>query len=165
MNLSGLLPLIQDVPAYRHLVDAVEGRAPAETLNAERGLGVIAAARPYLAAALYRQLRRPIVLLTARAERVMQWAEQLRVWTDSRSIYAFPEPDALPYERVPWARETVCDRLTALTALLTWQESDGTEPPVVVASARALMHKTLPVREFRAGLREYRDELFTADAD
>ena len=30
------------------------------------------------------------------------------------------------------------------------------EPPLVVASARALMHKTLPVREFRLGLREYR---------
>jgi transcription-repair coupling factor (superfamily II helicase) len=156
VNLSGLLPLIQDVPAYRHLVDAVEGRTPTEALNGERGLGIIAAARPYLVAALYRQLRRPIVLLTARAERVMQWAEQLRVWTDSRSIYAFPEPDALPYERVPWARETICDRLAALTALVTWKEADGTEPPVVVASARAVMHKTLPLREFRIGLREYR---------
>lgn len=156
MNLSGLLPLIQDVPAYRRLVDGIESGRPAEASSPERGLGVIAAARPYLAAALYRQLRRPLILLTARTERVMQWAEQLRVWTDSRSIYAFPEPDALPYERVPWARETICDRLAALTALVTWKEADGTEPPVVVASARALMHKTLPLREFRIGLREYR---------
>ncbi|MBN1136071.1 MAG: hypothetical protein JXM73_05775, partial [Anaerolineae bacterium] len=161
MNLSGLLPLIQDVPAYRRLVDEIEGRTPAEARDPERGLGVIGAARPYLTAALYRQLRRPIVLLTARAERVMQWAEQLRVWTDSRSIYAFPEPDALPYERVPWARETICDRLAALTALVTWKdaerkEADGPEPPLVVASARAVMHKTLPLREFRIGLREYR---------
>jgi transcription-repair coupling factor (superfamily II helicase) len=151
VNLSGLLPLIQECPAYQELADALARQAPATD-----GLGVIAAARPYLTAALYRQLKRPMVLLTARAERVMQWTDQLRVWTDSGAIYAFPEPDALPYERVPWARETVCDRLTALTALLTWKESDGTEPPVVVASARALMHKTLPVREFRAGLREYR---------
>ena len=156
MNLSGLLPLIQDVPAYRQLVDAAKSQVPAEALNGEHGLGVIAAARPYLAAALYRQLRQPMVLLTARAERVMQWAEQLRVWTDSRSIYAFPEPDALPYERVPWARETICDRLAALTALVTWKEADGAEPPLIVASARAVMHKTLPLREFRIGLREYR---------
>jgi len=156
VNLSGLLPLIQDVPAYKRLVDAIEGRIPAEAPDPQRGLGVISAARPYLAAALYRHLRRPMILLTVRAERVMQWAEQLRVWTDSRSIYAFPEPDALPYERVPWARETICDRLAALTALVTWKEADGTEPPVVVASARAVMHKTLPLREFRIGLREYR---------
>jgi transcription-repair coupling factor (superfamily II helicase) len=156
VNLSGLLPLIQDVPAYRRLIDAIEGRTPTEALGPEHGLGVISAARPYLTAALYRQLRRPIILLTARAERVMQWTEQLRTWTDSRSIYAFPEPDALPYERVSWARETICDRLAALTALVTWKKTDGTEPPVVVASARAVMHKTLPLREFRIGLREYR---------
>jgi len=172
VNLSGLLPLIQDVAAYGQLVTALE-QGPATTGSgtpAGQGLGLISAARPYLAAALYQQLGRPIVLLTMRAERASQWADQLRVWTGSGAIYPFPEPDALPYERVPWARETVSDRLAALTALLRWQGSSGREgasaasnsdepPPVsplVVASARAFMHRTLPVREFRLGLRVYR---------
>jgi transcription-repair coupling factor (superfamily II helicase) len=160
VKLAGLLPLIQDTPAYRQLIDSIEGGSCGEVfdLSREGTLGVIQAARPYLVAALYQQLERPIVLLTARAERVGYWVDQLRVWTGSEAILPFPEPDPLPYERVPWTRETVTDRLTALTALLGWSgpsRAETTQPPVVVASARALMHKTLPVREFRLGLREY----------
>ena len=160
MKLAGLLPLIQDTAAYQQLVDSIERGSPGERfdLPEEGALGVIQSARPYLVAALYQQLERPIVLLTARAERVGYWVDQLRVWTGSEAILPFPEPDPLPYERVPWTRETVSDRLTALTALLGWSGSSNagtTQPPVVVASARALMHKTLPVREFRLGLRKY----------
>ena len=167
MDLSGLLPLIREVPAYWQLAGAIERGSPDAALGRQRGLGVIQSARPYLVATLYRQLARPIILLTARAERVSQWTDQLRVWTGSDAILPFPEPDALPYERVSWARETVSDRLTALTELVAWKGSGRSDelgevhglppqPPLVVASARALMHKTLPVREFRLGLREYR---------
>jgi transcription-repair coupling factor (superfamily II helicase) len=149
------------VPAYRDLVDSIEGEGVDVTSEALHmpGLGVISAARPFLLAALYHQLQRPIVLLTARAERVNLWIDQLRIWTGSDAVLAFPEPDALPYERVPWSRETVSDRLTALTALMQWKGPGGggaSYPPLIVASARALMHKTLPVREFRLGVREYR---------
>ncbi len=163
MNLAGLLPLIQSAPAYRRLVDAIERESPRATVGVGGGevLGVIQPARPFLVAALYQELRRPLILLAARAERVGYWVEQLRVWTGSDAILPFPEPDPLPYERVPWTRETVIDRLTALTALLTWKVGHSEvdplpEPPLIVASARALMHKTLPVREFRQGLRDYR---------
>jgi transcription-repair coupling factor (superfamily II helicase) len=164
MNLSGLLPLIREVPAYRQLVDGIEQDPPAAASDLQQGLGVIQPARPYLVAALYHQLGRPIILLTARAKRVNQWIDQLRVWTGSDAILPFPDPDALPYERVPWARETVSDRLTALAALVAWKGEEGSggvrgwlsHPPLVVASVRALMHKTLPVREFRLGLRGYR---------
>jgi transcription-repair coupling factor (superfamily II helicase) len=178
VNLSGLLPLIQETPPYRQLVRAVEagdpqpllvggGEGETKTPDLRRGLGIITPARPYLVAALYRQLRRPILLLTARAERVSQWSEQLCVWTGCSAVLPFPEPDALPYERVPWSRETVSDRLAALTALVRWREQTETEaeqggtpstpePPLLIASARSLMHKTLPVREFRLGVREYR---------
>jgi transcription-repair coupling factor (superfamily II helicase) len=157
VNLSGLLPLAQEVPAYRQLVATIEEQGVgAVTRGLEvQGLGIIAAARPYLLAALYRHLRRPVVVLTTRTERVSQWSEQLRVWTDADAILPFPEPDALPYERVPWSRETVSDRLSALSALVGWTSAAG-DPPLVVASARALMHKTLPPREFRLGMREYR---------
>jgi transcription-repair coupling factor (superfamily II helicase) len=158
VNLSGLLSLIEEVPAYQHLVDNLQQLSSETVPDAARiqGLEIISPARPYLLAALYRKLRRPMILVTVRAERVTYWAEQLRVWTGCENILPFPEPDALPYERVPWARETVSDRLAALTALLRWNQSNGSsEPPLVVASARALAHKTLPIREFRMGLREY----------
>ncbi len=161
MNLSGLLSLLPDLAAYRELFDSLneESADPVSDALPLRGLGVISAARPFLLAALYLQLRRPMVLLTARAERVNLWIEQLRIWTGSDAILAFPEPDALPYERVPWSRETVSDRLTALTALTQWKGAEGdgaSSPPLIVASARALMQKTLPTREFRLGVREYR---------
>lgn len=164
MNLSGLLPLIDQLPAYQQLLDNLrilvenaEARLPVTPNDTDQvqGLDVISPARPYLLAALYRELRHPIVLLTARAERVSYWTEQLRIWTGSDTILTFPEPDALPYERVPWSRETVADRLSALTALVQWKPGSGA-PPLIVASARALMQHTLPVREFRIGLRSYR---------
>jgi transcription-repair coupling factor (superfamily II helicase) len=157
--LTGLLPLIERGPAYLQLVASIEQREAAAGVETglPNGLGIISAARPYLVAALYRRLGRPMILLTTRGERLGQWAEQLRAWTGSEAILPFPEPDALPYERVPWSRETISDRLSALSALVRWKGAgESGDPPLVVASARALMHKTLPPREFRLGLREYR---------
>jgi transcription-repair coupling factor (superfamily II helicase) len=165
VNLAGLLPLIQETPAFQRLVEDIKQGSPEDGfgVQSQEALGVIQAARPYLVAALYQQLGGPFILLTARAERVGYWTEQLRTWAGSSAILPFPEPDPLPYERVPWTRETITDRLTALAALLRWKgtgaETDSAaKPPLVVASARALMHKTLPVREFRLGMREYRLE-------
>ena len=126
MNLSGLLPFIDGVPAYQQLVanlqlmlNEPEPAPLSGTQLAQRvqGLDVISSARPYLLAALYRQLSRPMLLLTARAERVNHWIDQLRIWTSSSTILPFPEPDPLPYERVPWSRETLSDRLGTQTAL------------------------------------------------
>jgi transcription-repair coupling factor (superfamily II helicase) len=158
VNLSGLLPLLRPAPAYQQLLDAVTAKGSTEGTTATmQSLGLVSAARPYVLAAIYLELNKPVVLLTARAERVNHWIDQLRIWTGSSAIFAFPEPDALPYERVPWSRETISDRLASLTALLRWKAGQGSGPaPFIVASARAFMHKTLPVREFRLGLREYR---------
>ncbi len=172
MNLTGLLPFVREDPAYGRLVERIEQGAIRDLGDWDGALGVISAARPYLVAALYLQLGRPLLLLTAHAERASYWIDQLSIWTGLDSILPFPEPDALPYERVPWSRETISDRLAALTALVRWQGSTpgvmerlgqrahrndtGSDAPLVVATARALMHKTLPVREFRLGLRDYR---------
>ena len=65
------------------------------------------------------------------------------------------EPEALPYERIPWASETVRERLSALSALVRWPERDEA-PPIVVASARALIRRTMPRREFSLSVRTIR---------
>ncbi|HSJ57098.1 MAG TPA: hypothetical protein VLC95_07950, partial [Anaerolineae bacterium] len=155
MKLSGLSHLVRSVPAYGQLTGAIEQEALDALVDARRGegLGIISAARPYVVAALYQQLDRPLLILTARSERVGQWVEQLRTWTGTDTIYPFPEPDALPYERVSWSRETVSDRLSALTVLTRPPERGA---PVIVASARAVMQQTTPLREFRLGVRHYR---------
>ncbi len=166
MKLNGLLELGLGLPAFRGLVDSLaDGQVPAAPA------GLYHAARPYTAALLARSLNRPLVVLTARSSRARQWVDELRVWLpDEVPVHNFADPDALPYERIPWAPETRQRRLEALVSLLVWESANERigEPtddakrntqyvvrntqyaPVVVASARALMQPTLPVREMRA---------------
>jgi transcription-repair coupling factor (superfamily II helicase) len=155
VNLSGLLSLLNEIPAYRELLQAL-GDWRAQDVDQpwspdSAPLGLLRAARPYLIAALQRDLARPIVVVTARTEQAAQLHSQLRLWSDQPEVVLrFTEPDALPYERIPWAAETVRERLVALVALTTARQ------PVIVTSARALMQKTMPLRQFRLGMQTLR---------
>jgi transcription-repair coupling factor (superfamily II helicase) len=94
-----------------------------------------------------------------RCHRARGWVDELRIWLpDEVPVYNFADPDALPYERIPWAPETRQRRLEALVGLLSWAGPTPTAPfaPVAVASARSLMQMTLPVREMRLALRSLR---------
>lgn len=144
MNLSGLLSLLSQVPAYRDLVVSTDSTPQA----------LLVAARPFVTAALQQERDGALVFLTARSEMAQQLLTQLETWLPAIEeggppIYHFAEPDALPYERISWSGYTRQQRLTALAAL---QSRTGPRP-VVVASARALMQKTLPARELRLALR------------
>jgi transcription-repair coupling factor (superfamily II helicase) len=150
MKLNGLLDIGAAMPPVRSLTEAL--REASQTGEPQPALGVYHTARPYLVAILARALGRPLVVLTARSNRARQWVDELRVWLpDEVPVHAFADPDALPYERIAWAPETRQRRLESLSGLL-----GPSAPPVVVASARALMQKTLPVRELRASLRPLR---------
>ncbi|MCS7283220.1 MAG: transcription-repair coupling factor [Anaerolineae bacterium] len=141
MALSGLLSWISDLPPWRDLLtDLRSGDVPPP-------LGLLRAARPAVVAALARDLGRPILLVAGSVPRARALHQALTEWTPpGTAVLRFPEPPVLFYERAPWPRETVAARLAVLRALVA-------PPPglVVVASARALMQPTLPVREFRAG--------------
>ncbi len=147
MNLSGLLALTGRIPAYQQLLEALRGD------GAERPapLRLLSAARPYLLAALHTDLARPLLVLVARTDQAQQVFLQLCDWSAApERVLLFQEPDALPYERIPWAGDTVRRRLTALAAL------SASPPPLIVASARAAMQPTLPPREMNLGTRTYR---------
>jgi len=155
VNLSGLLSLLNEIPAYRKLLQALgEGNAG----DADRSwspeatpLALLRAARPFLIAALQRDLARPLLVVTARTEQAAQLHSQLQFWSEQpAAVLRFSEPDALPYERIPWAAETIRERLTALGALTTAPQ------PIIITSARALMQKTLPLRQFRLGVQVLR---------
>ena len=147
MNLRGLLSLIQDLPAYRDLLRDIERG------EVDGSLSLLPAARSALVAALAQDLRRPIVLVMARPEQINGTVEQLRQWLPApERVLRFAEPEALPYERIPWAAETVQERLRVLTALTRWRQGESCAP-IIVASARALMQPTLPRREFTLGVR------------
>lgn len=144
MNLSGLVKMLQQMPAYRALVTQLDSTPQA----------LLASARPLVVAGLKQDRPGSLVLVTARSEMAQQLATQLETWLPpveegGPPVFVFAEPDALPYERIAWSGYTRQQRLTALSAL---QSRIGVRP-VVIASARALMQKTLPARELRLALR------------
>lgn len=151
MNLSGLLPLINEILAYRQLLGDLKAQA---TSSLRSPLGLVSSARPYLIAALQRDLACPILVVTGQVERARELYEQLRLWSEApESILLFPEPDTLPYERAAWAPETIRKRLIALADLNGWKLTGNPQQPVIVTSARALMQKTIPPEEFQGNFR------------
>jgi transcription-repair coupling factor (superfamily II helicase) len=144
MDLSGLLPLLRRLPAYEQVL----GEGSAEPL------ALLEAARPYIAAGLATHRAAPLVILTTRAENAQRWLERLPTFLPPADqggppIFHFADPDALPYERIFWTDRTRQQRLTALAAL----QSRSGPPPIIVASACAVMQKSLPAKELRMALR------------
>ena len=143
MNLSGLLQILRNLPSYRQLL-AGHNSEPQKLYSA---------ARPLVAAGAAIDREGSVLVLTGSAEQAERWMERLQLFmphTEEPSpVSLYAEPEALPFERIPWTGRTRQRRLTALAAL---QQREG-HPRIVVASARALMQKTMPAKTFRLALR------------
>jgi transcription-repair coupling factor (superfamily II helicase) len=138
-----LLQAIHSLPAYEKLVDDV---------TADRsipGLGLPRAARLPLLASLQRDLNRPILLITDRADHALSMFDELGFWLNSPR-YLFAEPNPLFYEEAAWGVTTRRSRLQTLTALSTYHLPFAEKPamPVIIASVRSLMTRTLPRRDY-----------------
>jgi transcription-repair coupling factor (superfamily II helicase) len=146
VNVAGLLAFLELLEPYRSLRDDQRGgEIPAP-------LGLLRAARPALLAKLARDLQRPIVVITGAVERAKSLTQSLRDWSSNPSeVLSFPEPLALFYERAPWTEETISGRLQVLSAF----QFSPTAPLMLVTSARALMQRTLPPRQFQTSIREF----------
>ena len=153
LDLSCLLSLLKEVPAYRQLVGELS------TVRGEHKAIILDAARPYLIAALYEELNLPFMVVTGQPETARKLHEQLRVWcSPSAELHRLPELDFLPYDRaqVSTVSYQMLERLRALATLAFYQESD--KPPVrqargrplIVTSALAITSKTIPHRDFVA---------------
>lgn len=147
MQLDSLLSVVRDTPHYRALIETLRNghRAPDQHL--------LRAARPFMIAALARDLNRALIIVTAQVERAYNIAEQLPVWLPNVPVLRFAEPSAIFYDRTPWATNTMRTRVSALAALCPPIGVEAGTPPVIVTSAYALMQRTLPPREFRVGSR------------
>src|SRR5512136_1850340 len=118
MTLSDLLTLLNDIADYRTLAAALNASPPRLP---DAPLGVLAAARPTVLAGWHAHVQRPLVVLVARADRARALAQQLCAWSPHpEAVLRLPDPDALPYERVAWGRDTIRERVSALEALTTW---------------------------------------------
>ncbi|GAI13946.1 unnamed protein product [marine sediment metagenome] len=140
LKLTQLLHLVEEMPAYRQLVDELEQK------NGTAKAVVLEAAKPYLIAALYQSLRLPMVVVTAQPEKCRKLYEQLLTWSDPSQVKLFPEPDALPYERIASDASTELERVQVLSALA--DINGEAHAPLVVVSAPALMQKTTPHGDF-----------------
>jgi transcription-repair coupling factor (superfamily II helicase) len=142
MNLAKLLHLIEDMPEYRRLV------AELEEADGEREAVALEAAKPYLIAALYQSLGQPLVVVSAQPEKCQKLYEQTAAWSNLSGLKLFPEPDALPYERIASDSSTELERVQVLSALAG---TDGeASPPLIVISAPALTGKLTPHKQFSA---------------
>ena len=116
MNLSCLLPLIDEISGYRQLLEALRQ-------GGEQRVVVLDAAKPYLLASLYRELGRPMLVVTPRPEGAKQLQDQLLSWSSDALI--FPEPDSLPYERLASDPATIQQRIKALATLCLVNKESG----------------------------------------
>lgn len=146
MQLSGLLTILDQLPAYKELVANLGNNAPTQPLGLPRS------GRHALLAKLATTTHRPIVLLTGRVENVPVWQQALDAWLPAGlPTYRFPEPTPLPYDRGPWSQRGRRDRLSVLTHLMAGQHPlmpPAERAPLILTSARALLQKTLPKRRF-----------------
>jgi len=110
------------------------------------------ASRIPILAALHQKQNAPSLLLTDRADKALALYDELALWLPDIPRLVFPEPTVLFYEKSPWGENTRRDRLIALTTLATYHIPSAkpvvSAHPIIIASARALMTRTLSRREF-----------------
>jgi len=145
MNLSLLLSLLQEMPAYRQLVGELS------TAKGEHKTIILDAAKPYLIAALHEELNLPLMVVTGQPESARKLHEQLRAWcSPSAELHRLPELDFLPYDssQLSAVSYQMMERLRALAILALYEEND--KPPLVVTSALAITSKTILQKDFVA---------------
>ena len=160
MNVSGLLDLFDQIPAFGELAEALAGRETRRLLPLDLPRG----ARAPVVAQLYRRVAAaggvPLLLLTGRVDTATLWHQALETWLPAGSqLHRLPEPTPLPYDRGPWSDRTRVARLAVLAGLIAGQHPlvpAPATPPLIVASARAFLQKTMPKRRFIAATRVLR---------
>ena len=140
-----LLNKIRSLSQYQQLLTQLQANG-----KQIPGLGLPRAARLPLLATLHQDLNRPILLVTDRADHALSLYDELGFWVKSPR-YHFGEPNPLFYEQAAWGVTTRRERLQTLTALASYHlpfAQKPEEPPIFVTSARSLMTRTLPRRDF-----------------
>lgn len=140
-----LLDAIRQLSSFQKIVVGLRSGQP------QAGLGLPRAARLPVLAALHSTLDQPILLITDRADHALQLHDELSFWAPDATRYVFSEPNPLFYENAAWGTTTRRERLQTLTALAVYHlpfSGKPSIPPIIVTSARALMTRTLPRRDF-----------------
>jgi len=136
---------IKNLDGYQHLVAQLKSAAGCHAIGLPRS------ARLPILATLYSDLKNPILLITDRADHARSLVDELVFWLPAAKIKLFPEPTPLFYENAGWGQATRLERIQALISLARYHLPFVRKPeipPIIVASARALMTRTMTRREF-----------------
>ncbi len=148
-----ILQHLRSTPEYQSFLKQVQDdlRLPALGLPRAARLALVAALHGDPSTSSGQALNRPILLLTDRADHALALFDELSFWAPTAQRYLFAEPNPLFYEEAAWGSSTRRERLQTLTALSLYHlpfAEKPTTPPLIVASARAVMTRTLPRRDF-----------------
>jgi transcription-repair coupling factor (superfamily II helicase) len=141
LDLHPLLDLIKEIPVYREITDKLKKLTKEDTQ-----VLVLDAAKPYLIAALYHELKLPMLVVTAQPDNAKKLFEQISLWCNSSELNIFPEPDTLPYQRTIADFSVEQERLQVLYSLSNPERKKM--PPLIISSASALIQKTTPKSGF-----------------
>ncbi len=143
-KMKNILDGLRELTEYRQLLANLNA---AKSLS---GLGLPRSVRLPILAALHNDFQQPILLITDRADHALALFDELGFWIKSPR-YLFAEPNPLFYEDAAWGISTRRERLQVLTALASYHlpfTKKPETPPVIVTSARSMMTRTLPRRDF-----------------
>lgn len=139
LEIIRLLDLAMEMPAYRQLAEELKQQGGSAAVS------ILDAAKPYVIAAIYKELGLPLLVVTAQPENSRKLQEQITAWTSVQATL-FPEPGALPYQRVVFDNAIVMEKMRALS-LLAYSESKK-ELPLVVTSVPALIQRVAEYNHF-----------------
>lgn len=148
-----MIPLdaVTSLPAFQELAEVLQSG------ESVPNLGLMRAARLPVLAALQTRLKQPFLFITDRTDRALSLLDELGLWAPDSTRLFFPEPTPLFYEDSPWDEVTRRNRLLVLTTLAAYHiplargsqfDPKHENAPIIVATTRAVMTRTLPRRDF-----------------
>jgi len=124
------------MPEYRRLLDEIKSG------NETHDVPLLNAAKPYLLAALYHDLKVPLIVITAKVDNASRLKDQIVAWYGSDdNIDLFPDPDTLPYQRVTPDNFNEAEKIRLLSVLSNYQK--GSQPPLIIMSAQSLKQRVV----------------------
>lgn len=149
MSLSHLLPILRESAGIAESLHRLE--------RSERVVPVVdlpSSARPGIIATAITAANRPMLVVTARPDRADELCAAINEFLPgSRAAALWPNPDALPYEQLPFDLETSTRRV----ALMDWLAHGTADPaPVLVVATRALCQLLMAPSDLEAHSRMLR---------
>ncbi len=135
----------KNIRGYPELIGKLEGEIEQISLSLPRSVRL-----PFMAA-LQQDTSKPILFITSRPDRLLSMHEEYEYWSKTDDHLIFAEPTPLFYEKANWDVDTRRDRLQTLVTLahsfLPYQSS-SLPKPVIFTSAKSIMTRTAPRRDF-----------------